>query len=306
MNTFFLCLLLEHFPAAPQWLSCDILQWLCARPLVGAVRLRIWKSGREIDGIFLDGVFDQCDQQTKVILQRWGRCLCRERQAKKDEGSGRSITPWHPVLGLNSVCQSLISASSLKSLKTNKYDGLVKYPLEDCSVTPEASADTKAICLWVILAPVGMPITSEGHNEISLNTQTFWACALLEVDKCALQKLLSGMHVDSFMALSKTEPAWLMVSFPSVPAGRCLCICVLTSISICISVCVCVCVCVCRWGTLPEIPFLYSSVLVSDLLSTDFWCIPKSWVHPQIYTRNTFCLCGEPNVTNLFLLSIPW
>lgn len=69
----------------------------------------------------------------------------------------------------------------------------------------------------------GMPVTFKGHNEISSSIQTFWACALLKVDKCALQKLRSGMHADSFMASSKTEPAWRMVSSLTMPAGRCLC-----------------------------------------------------------------------------------
>lgn len=98
----------------------------------------------------------------------------------------RTITPWHPVLGLNSVCQTLISVSSLKSLKTNKQDGMVKYSLQDCTLTLEASADFKAPCSWIVLAPVGITLTSKCHYEISLNIQTFWACSLLEFDKWAL------------------------------------------------------------------------------------------------------------------------
>ena len=63
----------------------------------------------------------------------------------------------------------------------------------------------------------GMPVTPGGYLKISLNTQIFWACALLKGDKCALQKLPSGMYVDSFMA----RPPWWMVSFLSMPAARC-------------------------------------------------------------------------------------
>lgn len=166
---------------------------------------------------------------------------------------------------------------------------MVKWPLEDRTVKLEACNHSEALCFWIILAPVGMPTYSKGHNEISLNIKTFWACALLEVDKCALQKLRSGMRADSFMALSKTEPAWWVVSFLSVPAGRCLCICVLTSISIR--------TCVRVWGTSPEMPFLHPSVLVSDLFSTDFWCILKSWAHSQINCGNRCKLfvCPHPD-----------
>lgn len=152
---------------------------------------------------------------------------------------------------------------------------MAKCPLEDYTLPLEASTDTTGFCLWIILAPVGMP----------LSIYTFWACALLEVDKCALQKRRTGMHADSFMALSKTESAWLMVSLLTMPAGRCLCICTLTSI--------CICEFVCVFAQRDYQRFLFfTSVLFSDLFSKDFWCIPKSWVNPQMYRGNKLG-CGN-------------
>lgn len=75
-------------------------------------------SGREIDGIFLDGVFDQSDAQTKVILLlRCGHCLCQERPG---EIKKLRLQP------TRTSCPDLLFVISLqlKSSKTNKHDSV--------------------------------------------------------------------------------------------------------------------------------------------------------------------------------------
>lgn len=43
-----------------------------------------------------------------------------------------------------------------------------------------------------------------------------------QMDKCAPQNVLWGMHADSFTASSRTESGWWMGSFSTVAAARCL------------------------------------------------------------------------------------
>lgn len=91
MYTYFLCLLSVVFPEAPQRLSGDILQWLCAWPLLWAVKLHFCECKHMADGIFLLVMFDQCEaQKNLILLLRWGRCFYQKRQAKKKKKTMRA------------------------------------------------------------------------------------------------------------------------------------------------------------------------------------------------------------------------
>lgn len=108
------------------WGSTVIIWWYSAvivrlAPAVGceAPLLRMQTHGRW----YLPGWWCLTSVMHKIfliLLLRWGRCFYQKRQAKKktnNEGSGRSITPWHPVLSLHSVCKTPGSLSLLISWK---------------------------------------------------------------------------------------------------------------------------------------------------------------------------------------------
>lgn len=120
-------------------------------PCWGTVRLHIWQSGREIDGIFLDGVFDQCAAQTKVtLLPRWG-CLSvpetGKKRRKRKKGWGRR-TLYHTLTSCPwpQFCLSNSNLSILAQIPENKrawWHG------------ERSSRGSYCNCLWTILAPVG-------------------------------------------------------------------------------------------------------------------------------------------------------
>lgn len=104
------------------------------------------------------------------------------------------------------------------ALSSSKHQPLYLCPENQTSMMARLKYDAEItarpgmkLCSWIILAPVGIPAISRGHNEISLNFQTFWACALLQEDKCDLKNLLLwGMHADNLVPLSETDAAWRM------------------------------------------------------------------------------------------------
>lgn len=142
-HTHFLCLLLLHFPVAPQWLSGDILQWLCVWPLVGAVRLHVWEKKRKRDRWYLPGWCVWPVRRTNksdTSLEMRALSVSGETGKKKKRKSGQ-LRFYHT----RTSCPDILFVKSLqlKSLKTNMARcALVKYPLEDRTVTLESSTDS--------------------------------------------------------------------------------------------------------------------------------------------------------------------